>query len=193
MLKLSTWQMRKGTPVSDHIATMNTFISRAEITEDSVKVTFLLRSLDNDLRIGLFTSGLNNANGYDDFCDNLLTQENNMNHLRSYQRKNYQNNFTPRFHSSNGSNQKDPNAMDVDSADVRPKKLNNEERERLRKSGSCFRCRQKGHMANQCTAYPRNPTPARAAKPSSSKIEEVEDEEDTLMDACRVVIEDEDF
>jgi hypothetical protein len=183
--------------VSDHIATMNTFITCAKIAEDLVKINFLLSSLKPDLCAGLFTSGLNSAGTYADFCDNLITQENNMAMLRTYQGHpsfNRQSQFTPHYNSSNGSSSKDLNAMDMDSADVHPKKLNPEEREKLRKSGSCFRCRQKGHMVNQCTAYPKNPTPVHTEKPSSSKIEEVvEDEEDTLMDACHVVIEDEDF
>jgi hypothetical protein len=37
------------------------------------------------------------------------------------------------------------------------KKLTNEERDRLRKEGRCFRCRQKGHMSNTCPkATPKN-------------------------------------
>jgi hypothetical protein len=53
MNKLSTWKMRSGTPASTHIATMNNYISRAEITDFETKKTFLIQSLDNDLVTGL--------------------------------------------------------------------------------------------------------------------------------------------
>jgi hypothetical protein len=56
MLSLTSWKMRKGTYVSDHIATMNMFIARAQVTEDLVKTTFLLSSLEPEFHNGLFMS-----------------------------------------------------------------------------------------------------------------------------------------
>jgi hypothetical protein len=41
--------------------------------------------------------------------------------------------------------ERDPDAMDVDRAQLLP-----QERERLMKSGSCFKCRKQGHLARQC-------------------------------------------
>ncbi|KAF5347381.1 hypothetical protein D9758_011280 [Tetrapyrgos nigripes] len=35
-------------------------------------------------------------------------------------------------------------------------KLTPEERDRLRKSGACFTCRQPGHMSNECLTFPNN-------------------------------------
>src|SRR6266576_1797158 len=43
---------------------------------------------------------------------------------------------------------KDPNAMDVNSVQLKP--LSNEEQQTLSKEGRCFRCRQKGHMSRNC-------------------------------------------
>jgi hypothetical protein len=46
----------------------------------------------------------------------------------------------------------------------RPAKLTDEERERLRATGSCFRCRQPGHISSQCPVFgfkPRLPLPGR--------------------------------
>ncbi len=43
---------------------------------------------------------------------------------------------------------KDPNAMDVDTVQLKP--LSNEERQNLSREGRCFRCRQKGHMSRNC-------------------------------------------
>lgn len=44
-----------------------------------------------------------------------------------------------------------PAPMAIDAA--RPVKLTNEERERLRAQGSCFRCRRPGHFAPACNAF----------------------------------------
>jgi hypothetical protein len=59
-----------------------------------------------------------------------------------------------------------------------PPRLTDEERERLRASGSCFRCRQPGHSSFQCRAFePRRlpPVPGRPlAFISTEEVEEVE-------------------
>jgi hypothetical protein len=39
---------------------------------------------------------------------------------------------------------------------IYPKKLTDEERERFRREGICFACRQKGHASWDCTKFPRN-------------------------------------
>ncbi|KAF5334238.1 hypothetical protein D9758_017091 [Tetrapyrgos nigripes] len=36
-----------------------------------------------------------------------------------------------------------------------PPKLTPDERDRLRKAGACFACRQTGHMSNECPTFPR--------------------------------------
>jgi hypothetical protein len=185
MNKLSTWKMHPGTPTSTHIATMNNYISRAEITDFETKKTFLIQSLDNDLVTGLFNSGLANAANYADLTQNILAQENNMNTLKAIQRcndnrrtqNNYtQNNNNPRY----VPRAKDPNAMDVDSTDICPKRLTDQERDKLKKEGGCFRCREKGHMATACTKSFKAPV-------RSAKIEELPDEEE--MNACRITLD----
>jgi len=75
MLKLANWRQRSGTTASNHVAKMNTYISRAEIHEDEVKMTFLIGSLESSLQNGLFISGLSTTATYSDLCDNLLTQD----------------------------------------------------------------------------------------------------------------------
>ncbi|KAF5370292.1 hypothetical protein D9758_006976 [Tetrapyrgos nigripes] len=36
-----------------------------------------------------------------------------------------------------------------------PPKLTPDERDRLRKAGACFACRQTGHMSNECPTFPK--------------------------------------
>jgi hypothetical protein len=47
-----------------------------------------------------------------------------------------------------GRRQRDPNAMDVDLAEVR--RMSDEERKKLRTEGRCFFCKAQGHMSHQC-------------------------------------------
>ena len=48
-----------------------------------------------------------------------------------------------------------PMEVDATSQPSTPfKKLTDDEREQYRKEGRCFRCRQKGHMARECTGRP---------------------------------------
>lgn len=52
---------------------------------------------------------------------------------------------------------RDPNAMDVDATGPARPRLTDQLREQLRKDGKCFRCRQKGHMSRDCTAFDNRP------------------------------------
>ena len=58
---------------------------------------------------------------------------------------------------SGSSATKDPDAMDIDT--IRLKKLSPADRARCIREGLCFRCRKKGHSANECrsTQAPRKP------------------------------------
>jgi len=62
--------------------------------------------------------------------------------------------------------ERDPDAMDVDRAQMTP-----DEKEKLLKSGSCFRCKKQGHMARQCPtkAAAQEATVEPAAEPKKDK------------------------
>ncbi|KAF5353578.1 hypothetical protein D9758_013795 [Tetrapyrgos nigripes] len=47
-------------------------------------------------------------------------------------------------------------------------KLTPEERDRLRKQGACFTCRQPGHMSNECLTFPKN-TPRSSTAQNTSQ------------------------
>src|SRR5882757_8195526 len=53
--------------------------------------------------------------------------------------------FKQRWNPRERKKERDPDAMDVDFT-----KMSQDERESLMKSGSCFKCKQKGHMAKDC-------------------------------------------
>ncbi len=76
---------------------------------------------------------------------------------------------------SNRPRTRDPNAMEVDATASTPsfKKLTEEERKQYMKEGRCFRCRQQGHMARECSRPPpRPPTKARATETKTADTEE---------------------
>ncbi len=69
----------------------------------------------------------------------------------------------------------DPNAMDVDTTTSFPfKKLSDDECKQYMKEGRCFRCRQQGHMAKECTRSPpsKSQTQARATDTKKAEAEE---------------------
>jgi hypothetical protein len=77
--------------------------------------------------------------------------------------------------SRNNQKTRDPNAMDTTPGRVRARQITTEEREALMKAGKCFNCRKQGHLSRDCPT--RQPTRARVATTSASKVEEVEDTE----------------
>jgi hypothetical protein len=61
--------------------------------------------------------------------------------------------FIPRdtnTYQSNTAKNNNPVPMDVDATTIPFQKLTDADREKYRKEGRCFRCREKGHMARQC-------------------------------------------
>jgi len=55
------------------------------------------------------------------------------------------NKFKPRWNTRKKKKERDPDAMDVDFTH-----MSKEKKERLMKSGSCFRCEQQGHLSKDC-------------------------------------------
>jgi hypothetical protein len=53
--------------------------------------------------------------------------------------------FKPHFHQKRKKKEQDPDTMDVDFT-----QMSQSEKEQLQKSGSCFRCKKKGHIARNC-------------------------------------------
>jgi hypothetical protein len=74
-------------------------------------------------------------------------------------------NKTPGGHYPSGNT---PLPMDVDNATERPAKLTDEERERLRREGRCFRCRKLGHMSKTCPTFSNQSSPRKQASQEAS-------------------------
>lgn len=73
-----------------------------------------------------------------------------------------------------------PTPMEIDALNRR-KPLTQTERERLRKLGGCFRCRQLGHIAPNCPNYEANPNRP-APKPRVNQVEQTSTEQPDLID-----------
>jgi hypothetical protein len=64
----------------------------------------------------------------------------------------------------------DPNAMDVDFT-----QMSQDERERLMKSGSCFRCKNQGHMSKDCPTWQK--TSIQEAKVETKQSKQIKKKE----------------
>lgn len=69
----------------------------------------------------------------------------------------FRNQHSGQYQSSSQRPIRDPNAMDVDATGTARPRLTDQLRDQLRKEGKCFRCRQKGHMSRDCTAFDQKP------------------------------------
>ena len=85
---------------------------------------------------------------------------------------------------------RDPNAMDVDAAKVnnansytRLPRLTDEERERLRAEGRCFRCREQGHVSQGCPNFPPTKTNKNYQVRPQTRVTEIVDDRDDASDA----------
>ena len=89
---------------------------------------------------------------------------------------------------------RDPDAMDVDV-------MTTEEREKLMKSGACFRCKERGHLAKDCTKKattsqnrePQKRTPKEAARYIRSILAQYTPEEEQEIQKAAEEVGDEDF
>ena len=188
--------------LTEYIADFNQLAIRAKVNDHINKCNYFVAGLEEGFMTKLFNTGQCSLDNYDTLLDNANQLANDQLRLESFKRRqgfrtnNYQNNnrnqpFRPRYIASpsHSSPARDPNAMDVDTVNVRLGKLTNEEREDLHRKNACFRCRKPGHVSRDCrsnmfTAAQKGKAPqARVAK-----IEEVSPDEEDIA-ACRVQLD----
>jgi hypothetical protein len=143
-VKLQSLTM-KGDHLDEYIADFATLIGELEWDEDS-------KIACHHFRQGLPTPLVRQILQHEGNPDSLMGWEKvaQIHHARWAMTKAFgytgrggkQGGFKPHFHQKGKKKERDPDAMDVDFT-----QMSQSEKEQLLKSGSCFRCKKRGHMA----------------------------------------------
>jgi hypothetical protein len=186
----SLMNLRQGkSPLVEYIAEFNQLSLRAHVTDDINRCNYFTKGLNPEFMKKLFTTGQAILDNFNSLIDNCNQLDHDWRRYESFRAESsgrnnsysYQNNPRPRY-APNTSNQKDPNAMDVDRSQFT--KLTPELRSQLAKEGKCFYCRKPGHMARECTGKPAKKVRQGGVPETPASIEELDDEED--ISACRM-------
>ena len=180
--------------LTEYIATFNQLALRAKVHDDVNKCNYFIQGLNAEFADALVLQGQCHFTDYAKLTANCISFANDRARLEGIRKargfkgrfqNNYGNSSNPRYTPSFRHSQKDPNAMDVDTTDVRLGKLTDKDREYLRENNGCFRCRKLGHMAKDCRVKFSNPAQGKDKTPVKvAKIEEVSDDEEET--ACRM-------
>jgi hypothetical protein len=136
--------------LTDYVAEFKLLAGRAGITHIETFRYLFLGGLNDGLKRAILSDDIPQSNT--DLVKKALAKQANFEELKNLRNlyggggggSKKQNPRRARYQSSH-----DPNAMEVD-------RLSPEEREDCRKQGLCFKCRQRGHMANDQKFHPRN-------------------------------------
>jgi len=190
--------LRQGKkPLTEYIATFNQLALCTKVTDDINKCNYFIQGLQEEFADSLVLQGQCHFSDYRKLTENCISFANDHAHLKGIKRaRGYKSRFQsnngnsshPRYIPSYRSSQKDPNAMDVDTTDVRLGKLSDKDCEYLCENNGCFKCRKLGHMAKDChvkfTVPAQNPKGKGKAPIKVAKIEEVSDDEEET--ACHM-------
>jgi len=183
--------------LTEYIATFNQLTLHAKVTDDVNKCNYFIQGLPEEFADTIVLQGQCHFNDYKKLTENCLTFTNNHAHLEGIKRaRGYKSSFQnnngnsshPRYIPSYCSPQKDPDAMDIDTTDVRLGKLSDKDHEYLCENNGCFQCCKISHIAKDCcvkfTTPAQDPKGKGKASVKVAKIEEIsEDEEET---ACHM-------
>ena len=126
--------------------------------DDFLRIILDIPDISMDEQIDRYTRGLKPmiwrelcTNDYNELVDVMRDAERVEAAQRRIQPRRSGVSFRPQKPSQNNQG---PVPMDIGNINLR--KLTPAEKDQCRKEGRCFRCRQKGHMANNCPKFPRN-------------------------------------
>ena len=145
--------------LTKYIAEFNQLTLHAKVTNDINKCNYFIQGLPEEFADTLVLQGQCHFNDYNKLTDNCLQLTNDCARLEGIKQVqgfknrhlNYNGNSScPYYIPSYRPPQKDPNAMDIDTTDICPGKLSDQEREYLHNNNGCFHCRKLSHISKDC-------------------------------------------
>ena len=176
---MTTTKVDKKTPLMDYISQFKNNAALSEISNEDVLINFYSRGIPSFLMKKIY--GMDTVpNTIEKWYQATLCFQHVWEKTNEIARGKT-NPFYQNHHRNNDHKKKDPDAMDVDAV-----RLSDQERERRRRKGLCYKCGAPGHMSNNCNnpflkkegKKPKNKKPE-----VSAKIEEIpdSDEEPTVQ------------
>ena len=178
-------KMGNNTSIEEHVSKFKMLVTRSKLAKNDAVVEYFRETLPIPLQRNIMSlsSPPTDLDGWYDWAVKL---QNNFMHMKNAISKT-QNQGNSSSSSSNKKttkkdprrfyfepNQKDPNAMGVDS-------MTTEERTALMKKGACFICRMIGHLSRDCPNKKKNPPPKMKGKELHAHVRallaEMEDED----------------
>ena len=147
---MTTTKVDKKTPLMDYISQFKNNAALSEISNEDVLINFYSRGIPSFLMKRIY--GMDTVpNTIDKWYQATLCFQHVWEKTNEIA-KGKTNPFYQNHNRNNDHKKKDPDAMDVDAV-----RLSDQERERRRRKGLCFKCGAPGHMSNNCN----NPSPRR--------------------------------
>ena len=163
--KLKTEKMQKDKTAEHFVDQFKSYVRDSGITDSISIIDYFSNALPIRLQEKILNSEVppSTTNGWYTKAIALDTSYKRGHALLKFRkeqdgRKPSQNNYNQRFrHAFNRQTQPapDPNAMDVDRAQIRNNRLSDEQVAKYRQEGRCFRCDQLGHISRACPKKPQ--------------------------------------
>ena len=187
-------KMGNNTSIEEHVSKFKMLVTRSKLAKNDAVVEYFRETLPIPLQRNIMSlsSPPTDLDGWYDWAvklqNNFLRLKNAI--LKTQNRGNSSSSNTNKKTTEKGPrrfyfdpNQKDPNAMDVDS-------MTTEERTALMKKGACFICRMIGHLSRDCPNKKKTPPPKMKGKELHAHVRallaemEEEDKDEFFADAA---------
>ena len=187
-------KMGNNTSIEEHVSKFKMLVTRSKLAKNDAVVEYFRETLPIPLQRNIMSlsSPPTDLDGWYDWAvklqNNFLRMKNAIS--KTQNRGNSSSSNTNKKTTEKGPrrfyfdpNQKDPNAMDVDS-------MTTEERTALMKKGACFICRMIGHLSRDCPNKKKTPPPKMKGKELHAHVRalmaemEEEDKDEFFADAA---------